>query len=109
MAEPFIIYQGAIAPEAYKARIAAGKSGVDMTTITSVEFHVRPPVGAVMVWPAAILEAQAGYLVASHTLILADTAAAGRHVAMAYLYLPSGRIRSAPSVFTVVDPLAYGA
>lgn len=105
-----IVYQGAVAPEAFRMKVLQGSSGIDLMTVTAVQFRVRPPTGPIMIWSAAIqVGATATQLTAAHTFAAPDTAVLGRHVVQAYLTVPAGTVRSMPATFQVMDPLLAGA
>lgn len=105
-----IVYQGAVAPEAFRLKVIQGASGIDLTTVTAIVFKVRPPNGVLMTWAAAISSgATTTTLQAVHTFSAPDTAQLGRHVLVAHLTLASGTVRTVPATLQVVDPMQVGA
>lgn len=103
-----IVYQGAASPEDIRVTITQGDSGLNLTTVTAVEFDVRLPDGSDDVWSASIVSATTTELVSSHVFSPADTVQLGTYVMLAKLTVPGGFRRTIPKTLEVLDPFALG-
>ena len=101
------VYQGALAPEALIQNITPGLSGVDLSTVTAATFKVKKPDGTIYSWAATRSNQTATTLTLTYVFqSAADTAQLGSHVAVAFLTVPAGVVRTIPQNYTVVDQYA---
>lgn len=101
-----IIYQGAVAPEAFVLNLTPGTSGVDLSTVTAAQIKVKRPDGSFLTWTATRSLQTTTTLTLTYVLTTPDTTLLGKHVAYAILTVPGGTVRSVPLAFTVADQYA---
>lgn len=98
------VLSGALAPEALRAIITAGASGVDLTTVTSAVLSVRLPDLSITSWAVAISNATANGIVLTHLFVTGDTTQLGTYGIIAILTLPGGVVRGKVTPIDVIDP-----
>lgn len=98
------VYQGAVAPEAYRLQVTQGDSGVDLATVTTGEFRVCRADGQEVVWSATVGAQSATSLILTHTYAGGDLPVAGVYVIHAALTHPLGVSRSKPKKVLVLNP-----
>lgn len=101
------IYVGAVSPEAARATIAAGSSGMSFTTATSARFRVKRPDGSIVYWPAAITSQADKSITFVHPYDVGDLDVAGEYrVLPQILYPGGGQLNATVQKLTVTDPFA---
>lgn len=93
---------GGVAPEAYQMVLAAGTSGVDLSTVTSAVIRVKGPDGVESTWTAGMSSQSSSALTLTHTFG-GEVTVVGEYELFAELTVPSGTNRSHAVSVTVVD------
>lgn len=96
-----VVYEDAVAPQAYVLDVTPGTSAVDLSTVTAAVFNVRTQGGAETTWSAGLSAQTATTLTLTHTFVVTDIATPGTYVVFASLTIPSGIVRTAPVTLTV--------
>lgn len=95
------VYQGAVAPETYVLDIAAGSSGVDLSTVTDAVLSVQKADGTEATWEVDMSNQATSTLTLTHTFESGDLSIAGRYSVYASLTIPTGTVRTAAEALTV--------
>lgn len=96
-----VVYEDAVAPEAYVLNLTPGDSGVDLSTVTAASFLVLRSDGVRATWTATRSNQTATTLTLTYSFAAADVNKPGKYVIFASLTIPSGTVRSTPQVLTV--------
>lgn len=95
-----VIWQGALAPERYEQVLSSSLTdGIDLSTVTAVEFIVRNPSGTETTWAATfVYSATTQKLTVSKTFhaTTSELSAIGMWLVYVKLTTPSGIARSRP-------------
>lgn len=84
--------------------VTPGTSGIDLSTVTNAVFGVEKPDGTVVEWAATMSNQTATTLTLTYVLsaLGTDVAIPGPYAVVAFLEIPSGTVRTAPRLLTVM-------
>ena len=100
-----VVYKGAVSPEAMTLTVTASGSE-DLSTVTSAVIWAKCNGKAPVNWSASIVTQSQKSITLSHVFQSGDVDVAGKMTLVAYLYIPSGLVRSKPVSLVVVDPFS---
>ena len=101
------VYVNALSPESVQVVVAAGQSGVDLSTVTAATFAVKKPDGSAASWSCVVTDKTASSATLTHPFGSGDVDQLGIYTLVPTLAVPAGSARCVAVQILVQDP--YGA
>lgn len=96
-----VVFQGALAPEAYVLDITPGISGVDLVDVSAAVLKVLKPNNTEVNWSAAMSNKTSITLTLTHSFQAGDLDLTGLYRIYAALTIPGGTVRTEPRELVV--------